>query len=59
MSKIYEIVIFTASAQSYADTVIDLLDPEGVYIAHRLFRESCVKTREGVLIKDLRIIKNR
>lgn len=39
--------------------VLDYLDPDRDLIDKRLYRDSCVKTEEGVYIKDLRIIKNR
>jgi len=39
--------------------VLDYLDPHHEYIEYRLYRDSCIKTEEGVHIKDLRIIKNR
>jgi CTD small phosphatase-like protein 2 len=51
--------VFTASHQSYADVVLDYLDPNRELIEYRLYRDSCIKTEEGVYIKDLRIIKNR
>jgi CTD small phosphatase-like protein 2 len=35
------------------------LDPHGQYIQHRLFRENCVQTEEGIYVKDLRVIANR
>lgn len=56
LSKLYEIVIFTASHSCYANVVLDYLDPKGQYISARLFRENCVTTDEGVYIKDLRVI---
>lgn len=59
MSKIYEIVIFTASHSCYANVVLDYLDPTKEYISYRLFREHCVQTEEGVYVKDLRVIVNR
>ena len=49
MSKVYEIVIYTASLAKYADPLLDLLDVNEV-IGHRLFRDSCVQyngEREG------------
>ena len=43
MSKTYEIIAFTASDRSYADAVIDEIDPQQDYIKHRLYREHCVE----------------
>jgi len=59
LSQFYEIIVFTASHSCYANVVLDYLDPHEQYIHHRLFRESCVVTEEGVHIKDLRVIGNR
>lgn len=42
MSKLYEIIIFTASQKIYADPVINQLDPHKQYVSHRLYRESCI-----------------
>jgi len=51
MSKYYEIVIFTAAAKDYADTVLNDLD-FGKNIKRRFYRESC--TSEGSrFFKDL------
>lgn len=58
-NKYFQVVVFTASHQSYADVVLDYLDPNRDLIQYRLYRESCIQTKEGVYIKDLRIIKNR
>ena len=58
-SKLFQVVIFTASHQSYADVVLDYLDPNHEFIDYRLYRDSCMETEEGVYIKDLRIIKNK
>ena len=44
LSKDFEIIIFTASQQEYANAVIDYLDPQNRYIDHRLFREDCIRT---------------
>lgn len=49
-------MVFTASHRGYADKVIDLLDPEGTLVSHRLFREHCFKSKQGVYVKDLRIL---
>ncbi len=36
--------------------MLNYLDPENKYIAHRLFREHCYYSAEGVHVKDLRIM---
>ena len=59
MAKIFEIIIFTASHSCYANVIIDYLDPQNKYISHRFYRESCVKTEQGVYIKDLSIFYQR
>ena len=38
LSKIFELVIFTASIKEYADKVIDYIDPDG-YIKRRFYRD--------------------
>lgn len=55
MSQLYEIIVFTASEQSYADAVINELDPSGL-IQHRLYRQHCLKIGRNLYSKDLRII---
>ena len=59
ISNYYEIFIFTASAHPYAEAIVDLLDPNKLYIDGILSREHCLQTKHGCYIKDLRIIKNR
>lgn len=54
----FEVIVFTASHKSYADLVIDRLDPKGELVHHRLYREHCL-VKGGVFIKDLRIFGNR
>ena len=56
LHKEFEIVIFTASQACYADEVLNILDPKNQYISHRLYREHCYLSSEGMYIKDLRII---
>jgi CTD small phosphatase-like protein 2 len=59
LSKYFEIIIFTASHQGYADRVIDILDPQGDLVSHRLFRNHCFQSKQGVYVKDLRIINRK
>ena len=56
MSKLFEIIIFTASKKIYADPILNYLDPNNEYISYRLYREQCITIKEKILIKDLRII---
>jgi CTD nuclear envelope phosphatase 1 len=50
--KWYNLVVFTASVQEYADPVIDWLESERKYFSHRLYRQHCT-FRHGAFIKDL------
>eukprot|EP00826_Nyctotherus_ovalis_P065425 TRINITY_DN9620_c0_g6_i4.p1 TRINITY_DN9620_c0_g6~~TRINITY_DN9620_c0_g6_i4.p1 ORF type:complete len:450 (+),score=61.11 TRINITY_DN9620_c0_g6_i4:263-1612(+) len=56
LAKHFELIVFTASHSSYADCVIDILDPERKLFAGRLFRSSCIQTENGLFIKDLRVL---
>ena len=54
MSKHYEIILYTASLNKYADPLLNLLDTHNT-IRTRLFRESCVYY-EGNYVKDLSLL---
>ncbi|KAK6338273.1 Nuclear envelope morphology protein 1 [Orbilia blumenaviensis] len=54
--KWYNVVIFTASVQEYADPVIDWLDQEHKYFRARYYRQHCTY-RDGVYIKDLSVVE--
>jgi len=54
MAEIYELVVFTASQESYASLVINRIDPHG-YIEHRLYRHHCTQY-QGNYLKDLSIL---
>ena len=57
VSKYAEIIIFTASLKSYADAVVNNIDPYRKYISLVLDREYCVfQESKGIYIKDLRIL---
>lgn len=50
----YELVVFTASMEKYANPLLDILDPSGLVEA-RLFREHCQRVGSGY-VKDLRTL---
>ena len=58
MSERFEIIIFTAAREDYADKMINMLDPNHKYVSHRLYRQHCVRYN-GLCIKDLRVLADR
>lgn len=59
LSNFYELCVFTAGEQVYADTVLDFIDKDRTVIPHRLYRQHCVNPEAGIYVKDLRIIRDR
>jgi len=57
MGSKFEVVVFTASLDKYANPVLDILDPKG-FIKVRLFREACVQ-HYGNYVKDLSLLGRR
>lgn len=57
----FEVVVFTASMQNYADVILDHLDPKNELIHHRFYRDSCIQRchkDSRIYVKDLRIFKD-
>ena len=57
----YIIVVFTASHKTYADAVLDFMDPGRSFFPYRLYRNNCTSIKfEGkeIYIKDLSMFKN-
>ncbi|KAL7266136.1 Nuclear envelope morphology protein 1 [Rhizina undulata] len=50
--KWYNLIIFTASVQEYADPVIDWLEQDRKYFKGRYYRQHCTN-RNGAYIKDI------
>lgn len=57
LAKMYEIAVFTAGEQTYADAILDYIDEKREIIKHRLYRQHCVPVGNGIYVKDLRIIE--
>lgn len=51
MKKYYKLVLFTASVKSYADQVLNIIDPKNEYFVHRLYRDSCIRANSEVKVK--------
>ncbi len=54
----FEVVIFTAARQDYADKILDKLDPRGTIFSGRMYRQNCTVV-DGTHIKDFTVVKNR
>ncbi|KAI1389858.1 NLI interacting factor-like phosphatase-domain-containing protein [Hypoxylon trugodes] len=54
--KWFNLVVFTASVQEYADPVIDWLESERKFFSGRFYRQHCT-FRHGAFIKDLSSIE--
>jgi len=55
VSKMFEVVVFTASQKCYANTLLDVIDKDRKFIHHRVFRESCAHYKDNFL-KPLQIL---
>ena len=54
-SKNFDLVVFTASDQQYADVIINYIERDKKYFKMRLYRNNCIFIDPGLYIKDLRI----
>lgn len=57
MSNHFEVVVFTASMKYYADRILKIIDPHRQFISDVFYRDSCCRTRNEKLVKDLTIFK--
>lgn len=55
VSKKFNVVLFTAGLESYAEAIIQYIDPMDEYFHLKLFRDSCLEFK-NFFIKDLSIL---
>ncbi|XP_073402703.1 CTD small phosphatase-like protein 2-A isoform X2 [Dendrobates tinctorius] len=51
----YKIFVFTRAKKSYAENILEVLDPQKKLIRHRLYQEHCVCV-SGRYVKDLNVL---
>ena len=63
VSKVFEVVLFTAACKEYADQIVNAIDPDNRFFAFRLYRDSCQECTPDpahpdskIYIKDLRVL---
>ncbi len=57
VSKLYELVVFTASTEEHAGPLVKAIESKRKYFSCVLYRSSCVFTN-GYYVKDLRILRS-
>ncbi|KAF8413617.1 hypothetical protein HHK36_001609 [Tetracentron sinense] len=55
VSEMFEIFVFTASQSTYAEQLVNILDPDRKLISQRAYRESCIFS-DGSYTKDLTVL---
>lgn len=58
LTQWYEIIVFTAGEQEYADEILNYVDQSNQIFKKRLYRQDCIKL-DNFFIKDLDIILDR
>eukprot|EP00752_Nemacystus_decipiens_P010799 g9606.t1 len=55
VSELFEVVVFTASQQVYAERLLNMIDPQKKFVKYRLYRDACMAL-EGNYLKDLNVL---
>lgn len=54
-SKVFHLILFTASTKTYADRILQFIDPLNSCFKERYYRDDCIKTSRG-FVKDMTLI---
>ena len=57
LKKHYRIAVFTASISSYADAILNFIDPHNEIFEARYYRTHCLTTKERIHIKDMKLFE--
>ncbi|XP_010247426.1 PREDICTED: CTD small phosphatase-like protein 2-A isoform X2 [Nelumbo nucifera] len=55
VAEMFEVIVFTASQSTYAEQLLNILDPDRKLISRRAYRESCIFS-DGSYTKDLTVL---
>ena len=55
INKIYELIIFTAGTQEYADPILNIIDQKNCFFEKRLYRQHAIIIDDG-FVKDLSLL---
>ena len=55
--KLFTLVLFTAAAESYAESVLREIDPKNTIFDYRFFKQNCLLINNKVAVKDLRMFQ--
>uniref|UniRef100_A0ACB8F2N9 Uncharacterized protein n=1 Tax=Sphaerodactylus townsendi TaxID=933632 RepID=A0ACB8F2N9_9SAUR len=56
LAKIFEVFVFTASKQDYADKILKAFGRQRKLIRHQLYQEDC-RCNQGYYVKDLSVLE--
>ena len=58
LCQLYEVVVWTAGVQEYADPILDHIDPDKTLFVKRMYRTECCKV-DQFFVKDLDVLMDR
>lgn len=55
-NQLGQLSVFSQNQRSYAEPIIDKLDPERKIFKHRFYSEHCYRNGDGEILKDMRYL---